>query len=79
MVFLYSEAYTSELLTTMHMNDAEMLYLQKVDILGCLISRADYSASELPLIRTPEMWPPLYSGHFENAQSMLYSTNSPLK
>ena len=21
--------------------------------------------SELPLIRTPEMWPPLYSGHSE--------------
>ena len=35
--------------------------------------------SELPLIRTPEMWPPLYSGHSEKSQSMLYSTNSPLK
>ena len=35
--------------------------------------------SELPLIRTPEMWPPLYSGHSEKSQSMLYSMNSPLK
>ena len=35
--------------------------------------------SELPLIRTPEMWPPQCSGHSEKSQSMLYSTNSPLK
>ncbi len=27
--------------------------------------------SELPLIWTPEMWPPLYSGHFKMSQSML--------
>ena len=26
--------------------------------------------SELPLIWTPEMWPPLYSGHFEKSQNM---------
>ena len=26
--------------------------------------------SELPLIRTPEMWPPLYSGHSEESQSI---------
>ncbi len=25
------------------------------------------------------MWPPLYSGHFEKSQSMLFNTNSPLK
>ena len=33
---------------------------------------------ELPLIRTPEMWPPLYSGDSEKSQSiiMLDSTNS---
>ena len=31
------------------------------------------------LSSTPEMWPPLYSGHSEKSQSMLYSTNSPLK
>ena len=37
-----------------------------------------YLYSELPLM-SPEMWPPLYSGHFEKSQSMLYSTNSPLK
>ena len=24
--------------------------------------------SELPLIRTPEMWPPLYSGHSEKSK-----------
>ena len=35
--------------------------------------------SELPLIRTPEMWTSLYSGHSEMSQSMLYSTNAPLK
>ncbi len=31
-----------------------------------------------PLIRTPEMCPPLYSGHFEKSQSILFNTNSPL-
>ena len=41
--------------------------------------RGPHNYSELPLIRTPEMWPPLYSGHFETSQSMLYSTDSPLK
>ena len=39
--------------------------------------KRDIMYSELPLIRTPEMWPPLYSGHSEKSQSMLYSTNSP--
>ncbi len=38
-----------------------------------------YVYSGTPLIRTPEMWPPLYSGHFEKSQSMLFNTNSPLK
>ncbi len=32
-----------------------------------------------PSNRTPEMWLPLYSGHFEKSQSMLFDTNSPLK
>ncbi len=31
--------------------------------------------SELPLIWTPEMRPPLYSDHFKMSQSMLPSTN----
>ncbi len=35
--------------------------------------------SELPLIWTPEMRPPLYWGHFKMSQSMLPSANSPLK
>ncbi len=35
--------------------------------------------SELPLIWTPEMRPPLYSGHFKMFQSMLPSANLPLK
>ncbi len=35
--------------------------------------------SELPLIWTPEMRPPLYSGHFKRSQSMLPSANLPLK
>ncbi len=35
--------------------------------------------SELPLIWTPEMRPPLYSGHFKTSQSMLPSANLPLK
>ncbi len=35
--------------------------------------------SELPLIWTPEMRPPLYSGHFKMSQSKLPSANSPLK
>ncbi len=35
--------------------------------------------SELPLIWTPEMRPPLCSGHFKMSQSMLPSANPPLK
>ncbi len=35
--------------------------------------------SKLPLIWTPEMRPPLYSGHFKMSQSVLPSANSPLK
>ncbi len=35
--------------------------------------------SELPLIWTPKMRPPLYSGHLEMSQSMLPSLDSPLK
>ncbi len=35
--------------------------------------------SELPLIWTPEMKPPLYSGHYKMSQSMLPSANLPLK
>ncbi len=35
--------------------------------------------SELPLIWTPEMRPPLYSSHFKMSQSMIPSANSPLK
>ncbi len=35
--------------------------------------------SELPLIWTPEMRPPLYWSHFEMSQSMLPSANPPLK
>ncbi len=35
--------------------------------------------SELPLIWTPEMRPPLYWGRFKMSQSMLPSANSPLK
>ncbi len=35
--------------------------------------------SELPPIWTPEMRPPLYSGHFKMSQSMFPSANSPLK
>ena len=47
---------------------------------ACTCSRENFILySELPLIRTPEMWPPLYSGHSEKSQSMLYSTHSPLK
>ena len=30
---------------------------------GCQVVMTIYS--ELPLIRTPEMWPPLYSGHLK--------------
>ncbi len=41
------------------------------------IHMAIYSGT--PRIRTPEMWPPLHSGHFEKSQSMLFNTNSPLK
>ncbi len=37
----------------------------------------DYS--ELPLIWTPEMRPPLYWGHFKMYQSMLPDANLPLK
>ena len=33
--------------------------------------------SEIPLIWTPEMWPPLYSGHFE--KSPFINTGSSLK
>ncbi len=32
-----------------------------------------YIYSGTPLIRTPEMWPPLYSGHIEKSQSMRFT------
>ena len=34
--------------------------------------------SELPLIRTPELWPPLYSDHFEKSQSMTWNAAASL-
>ncbi len=42
-------------------------------------AREEIQYSELPLIWTPEMRPPLYSGHFKMSQSMLPSGNLPLK
>ena len=35
--------------------------------------------SELPLIRTPEMRPPLYAGHLKSPQCTLHNINPPLK
>ena len=40
----------------------------------------DTNYSELTLIWTPEMWPPLYSGHFEKSQNIqIQYSSSPLK
>ncbi len=53
------------------------VYRYNIIMCSGLMGHVMYSGT--PLIRTPEMWPPLYSGHFEKSQSMLFNTNSPLK
>ena len=50
--------------------------LARLGIAPTPITFKERTYSELPLIWTSEMWPPLYSGHSEKSPNRLHNTNS---